>query len=406
MSISVRRRHDKKPENTPTQSDRDDVLRQLLDRLHSMDENCLESLVKGLHAAEAGDLTVPAVPVTKSIDATPDDPCLAELVAVFNSMLGKAQSALEGYNALREQLRDALGDQSSLGPLTERLHSLSDHCLAGLGEGLRAAAGGDLTVEAVAVTTAVQPQPGKELGELGEVFNTMLGQAQGGLESYNNMRAELAVMIRQIAATATEVSGSSQNMSAASEQTGAAIEQIAQATGSVAAGAEKQMSMVHSVRDVTAEAVDLSSQARDVAAEGVALTGEIGAIADQTNLLALNAAIEAARAGDQGRGFAVVAEEVRKLAESASKAAGRTRESFDGLSSSVENVSTCISRINEAIEQVASVADDTSAATQEVSASAQESAASSEHIASSTEDLAKMAHDLEELVARFQLVAG
>jgi len=28
---------------------------------------------------------------------------------------------------------------------------LSDHCLAGLGDGLRAAAGGDLTVEAIAV---------------------------------------------------------------------------------------------------------------------------------------------------------------------------------------------------------------------------------------------------------------
>ena len=366
-----------------------------------MDDNCLESLVKGLHAAVDGDLTVPAVPVTTPIETTIDDPALAGLVTTFNSMLGKAQAALEGYNALREQLSSSLGDQSCLGPLGERLHSLSDVCLTGLGEGLKAAAGGDLTVESIPVTRALEAQPGMRIGTLAEVFNTMLGQAQGGIESYNNMRGELASMIGQISATAGEVSGSSQSMSAASQQTGSAIEQIAQATGSVAAGAEKQTGMVNDVRRVATEAVDLSARAREVAAEGVALTGEIGAIADQTNLLALNAAIEAARAGEQGRGFAVVAEEVRKLAESASKAANKTRESFDGLTSSVESVGGCITRINEAVEQVASVADETSAATEEVSASAQESAATSQHVASSSEELAKMAQDLEALVAKF-----
>ncbi len=404
MSISIRR-HDAAASvaRTDTSDEALEFRKQLAIRLHSMDDNCLQSLVDGLKASVDGDLTREAVPVTKPMDLKTDDPGLTELSEVFNSMLAKAQAALEGYNVLREQLRAALGDQSCLGPLTERLHSLSDHCLAGLNEGLSAAAHADLTVEAVPVTTPVTAAPGAAIGELGDTFNGMLAQAQGSIESYNVMRGDLAAMIRQIQSTASEVAGSSQNMSAASQQTGAAIEQIAQATGSVAAGAEKQMGMVHDVREVATEAVELSGKAREVAAEGVVLTGEIGAIADQTNLLALNAAIEAARAGDQGRGFAVVAEEVRKLAESASKAAGKTRESFNGLSDSVENVGDCITRINEAVEHVATVADDTSAATQQVSASAEESAATTQHIASSSEELANTARDLEGLATKFKV---
>jgi methyl-accepting chemotaxis protein len=200
-----------------------------------------------------------------------------------------------------------------------------------------------------------------------------------------------------------QVTESSQNMTSAAKETGAAIEQIAEASNSVAAGAEKQVGMVHDVQTITTEAVELSARAREVAANGVKLTAQIAGIADQTNLLALNAAIEAARAGEQGRGFAVVAEEVRKLAESAGRAAGETRESFHGLSTSIEDVAGCIEKINTAAQEVASVSDDTSAATQQVSASAQESAATSQHIASTSEELAGMARELDGMVARFNL---
>jgi methyl-accepting chemotaxis protein len=401
MSFTVRRRAGQlsEPAADPQSAE---FRRQLTQRLASLNDNCLESLVQGLSAAVDGDLTRSVKATTTPLTAQTTDPELQALGELFNTMLAKAQAALQGYETLRLALAEKLGDRSCLEDLTGRLHSLSDHCLTGLATGLDAAARGDLTVDAQPVTQTLSA-PGRRLGELGEVFNVMLSQAQGGLESYNHMRGELAAMIRQISATATEVSGNSQNMSAASEEMGAAIEEIAQASNSVAQGAERQMGMVQEVQSVTAEAVDLSSRATQVAAEGVQLTDEIGAIADQTNLLALNAAIEAARAGEQGRGFAVVAEEVRKLAESAAKAAGRTRESFDGLSTSIDSVGTCITRVNEAIGNVAQVADDTGAATQQVSASAQESAGSTQAIATSSEDLAGMARELEELVGRFTL---
>jgi methyl-accepting chemotaxis protein len=401
--MAFRRRTSAPGDDDAGRAERDNIIRMLSERLTSLDGRCLEGLVQGLTCASKGNYTCTVEPVTTPIDATSDDPALAELVRLFNSMLAKAQAAIAGYDEVRVQLRDALGDRSCLAPLTDRLHSLSDNCLAGLGDGLRAAAGGDLTVDAVAVTTPLKAEGGAQLGELGEVFNTMLGQAQGGLESYNNMRGELAAMIRQISVTAGEVTDASETMSASSRETGQAIDEIAQASNSVAEGAEKQVGMIHEVQQVTAEAVELSVRARDVAAEGVTLTGQIGAIADQTNLLALNAAIEAARAGEQGRGFAVVAEEVRKLAESAATAAGQTSAAFHGLSTSIDEVGICIERINEATKGVSAVADDTGAATEEVSASAQESAATSLLIVGTSEQLAQTASELAQMVARFSV---
>ena len=143
----------------------DVVVQQLTQRLTSLHDNCLTGLVAGLDAMREGDLTVEVAPVTSPIEARSEDPAVQALVELFNSMLAKAQTALEGYNAVRETQRRALGDHSCLEDLQDRLVSLSNHCLTGLGEGLAAVAVGDLTVDAHPVTTPVVARSGESVGQ-------------------------------------------------------------------------------------------------------------------------------------------------------------------------------------------------------------------------------------------------
>ena len=388
---------------TPPVAAPDPAARELRERLHSLHDHCLTNLVAGLDAMTRGDLTVHVAPATKPIVTRSESADTQELVDLFNSMLAKAQTALEGYNAVREEMRAALGDDNCLEGLQARLNSMSDHCLTGLGEGLTAMADGDLTVDVQPATTPLITRPGKQLGALGETFNVMLGKAQGGLEAYNTTRTGVADIITKISETAGQVAGASQEMSATTSETGAAIENIARLSSTVAEGASRQIVSIEAAQSVNREAERLAAEAARLAEQGVALTSQISAIADQTNLLALNAAIEAARAGETGRGFAVVADEVRKLAENSNETVRETEAAFHGLAASITSVSSCIERMSGATGDVIDIARGAGDATADVSAATQQSSAATQQIAASSDDLAQMASSLQGLVAAFRV---
>jgi methyl-accepting chemotaxis protein len=416
------------------------VVDQLKERLHSLESNCLKALEGGLGAMVEGDLTKAAVPVTSRMDAETDDPALREIVEVFNRMLGRAQSALESYNAMREQFRAALGDDSCLEQLRARMISLDGNCLANLQHGLHAMTGGDLTYAVKPVTTPITARDGRELGEFATVFNQMLDKAQATLESYEEMRGNLAGMVREIHHNSETVASASTQMAATSDEAGRATGEIAHAVSDVAQGAEKQVRTVEEAKQMAEEVAAASGvsaenaeqtasagqQARTFAREGEAavvqatevmnairassleatkvirslgdksdhiggIVRTITGIAGQTNLLALNAAIEAARAGEQGRGFAVVAEEVRKLAEGSQQAAasiatlieeiqketGQAVEAVEAGARQTEDGVRAVEQARSTFAQIGGSVEDMNARVEQIAAAVQQIAASS-----------------------------
>lgn len=146
------------------------------------------------------------------------------------------------------------------------------------------------------------------------------------------------------------------------------------------------------------------------------IIGAIEDIATETNLLALNAAIEAARAGEAGKGFAVVAEQVKKLAEESSQAAGKTTQLIETTIAAVQNGTTIadeaaanmedvvmsstevgeriqkiveqfareensIGRINDNIAEIAGIVDNNSATSEETAAISEEQKSQAEAMA-------------------------
>jgi methyl-accepting chemotaxis protein len=372
----------------------------LTDRLRSLDENCLTHLQAGLSDLAAGELTTEVVPVTTPITSADGVP-IGSLATRFNGMLEKAQASIEGYDAARRQMRDALGDRSCLAPLTERLQSLDGNCLTDLRVGLGAVAGGDLTHAVTPVTTPLAASGGGYLGALGEIFNGMLEKAQASIEGYEMMRVTTAEMIGEMSETSATLSASAGQMATAAEESGRAVGEIAGTIESVARGSSDQAGSaqaVSSAAEVAAEVVEALGRKSQAVGDIVAT---IGGIASQTNLLALNAAIEAARAGEQGRGFAVVAEEVRKLAEGSQESASSISEIIEDIQAQTARAVEAMAAVQQDVSAVASVAEENAAAAEQVSASTEETSAASEEVAATAEEVARAAESLTAMVARF-----
>ncbi len=293
--------------------------------------------------------------------------------------------------------------------------------------------------------------PSDEVGDLArslalmlEAQRSMIGKARGQSDrttdkarSMADMGDQTAQAMELIRGEVFQVVSDLETSSASLEQANAGIEEIAGGAVSVAERttdgaeiaartsdrAERSASHMSGLMDevATAERMSRSSssdmeQLGDSVKSISSFVETITKIADQTNLLALNAAIEAARAGEAGRGFAVVAEEVRKLAEESSVAAGRIDGLIEGLKSQTvksmeitrENATSMakaltlaektkqemtdsikdIHNLNEAIQDIAAVA-------QEQAASSKEMALALDSVTSAIAQMAERVHSVK-----------
>ncbi len=263
-------------------------------------------LARQMRALSADDLTVP-ISVFRSRDELGE---MSRALGVFREAIGR-RNQLEAAARLREVEKAAE---------IEAVRAL----IAGFRR--------DVDDTLVKLTVASDALDGS--------YRILVDHAQAGTDATRDATTRVSTAKSEVSKTAAsigEISG--------------AVDEIAQ-QATTAAGATQA---AISVADRTTEHVELLTENT---ARISAVAHLIRDIASQTDLLALNATIEAARAGEAGKGFSVVAAEVKRLADTTSKA---TEEITAEVLSIQEATTVTRGSIQEMRRRVSEIAETTQA---------------------------------------------
>ncbi|SCX22054.1 Serine chemoreceptor protein [Agrobacterium sp. DSM 25558] len=295
---------------------------------------------------------------------------------------------------------------------------------AGLGEGLKHLAGGDLSFQLVDPFAA-------DFETLRTDFNSAVGQLSETLRAVADATHGIDTGSREVSASADDLSKRTEQQAAALEETAAALDQITVNVANSSKRADEARKVAVLANEsaaesgrVVANAVEAMQKIEASSNQVSNIIGVIDEIAFQTNLLALNAGVEAARAGDAGKGFAVVAQEVRELAQRSAQAAREIKELIRNSSLEVQSgvklvsdtgealktIEGYIVTVNQHMDSIATSAREQSVGLAEVNTAVnqmdqvtQQNAAMVEETSAAGATLANESGRLRELISQFQL---
>ena len=161
----------------------------------------------------------------------------------------------------------------------------------------------------------------------------------------------------------------------------AAAEELAHSVDEIAASMSKARASSDEAQSQTQAAGELTQKLTATATAMSGIVALIQNIASQINLLALNATIESARAGEAGRGFAVVAQEVKNLANQASRATDQIAGEIGSVQAvstqvvgSLETIMASVETMRGLVVSTAAAVEQQSVVTRDMSANMQDAA--------------------------------
>jgi methyl-accepting chemotaxis protein len=265
----------------------DPVIRELHERLRSLDENCLTNLGAGLEAMTRGDLTVEVRPVTNFIDARATSPEVQGLVDVFNSMLRKAQGGLGLYEETRTQLAAMI---TEIGQTAVTVSGAAEQMAATTTETSRAiqdiatavsgiAEGAERQVKEVAEASAVT----EEAVRLGEDAKTVAAEGERTTERIASIADQTNLLALNAAIEAARAGDQGRGFAVVAEEVRKLAESAATTVVETREAFKKLASSIDGVTACVSRVSGATGNISEIAGETSAATEEASAAAEQTS---------------------------------------------------------------------------------------------------------------------------